>query len=149
MKREYWIVAALLAGAAVAAVVEFWPRPDRAAAKTDLDLRGKFIGGAAAEDATAFAGVCRSVADTLEADGREKAPRITTGVQIEDLRLGIAGFRFAPVPLRERQPHVRAAVGRYLDGVVGTSGGPVDAVTREKWVRAFRGIAVAAEEAVR
>lgn len=149
MKRDYAIVAVLLAGAAVAAVVEFWPKPARPSVQADLDLRGKFIGSAAADDAAAFAGVCRSVADTLEADGREKTPRITTGVQIEDVRLGIAGFRFAPVPLRERQPHVRAAVGKYLDGAVGTSGGPVDAATREKWVKAFRTIATAAEEAVR
>lgn len=42
-----------------------------------------------------------------------------------------------------------AAAGRYLDTVVGTSGGPLDATARQRWVEAFRALAQAAEEAVR
>lgn len=149
MNRRHLIVGAVLAVAALAAAVEFWPRPAVPKPEGQLNLRGKFIGPEAAEDAAAFAGVCGAVADALELDGKANAPRIRTGAQLEDLRTATSEFRFAPVPLRERQPHVRAAVGRYLDVVAGKSGGPIDDAARARWVAAFRELAQAAEEAVR
>lgn len=149
-RQRLLLAAALLAGAALAAVVEFWPRPDvPPPSDGGLNLRGKFIGQDAAADAAAFAGVCGAVADSLELDGKATTPRISTGLQLEDLRTGISEFRFAPVPLRERQPHVKSAVGRYLDQVAGTSGGPMSESSRAIWVQAFRELARAAEEAVR
>jgi hypothetical protein len=145
------LVAALLAGAVLAAVVEFAPRPGPAPAPTPaaLDLRGKFVGAQAAEDAAAFAGLCAGIAEALSADGGRTAPRITTGVQIEDVRVAAAEGRFLPRSLSREQPHAAAAAGRYLDTVVGTSGGPLDATARSRWVEAFRTLAQAAEEAVR
>jgi hypothetical protein len=151
MKREHIVLAALLAGAVLAAIVEFAPRPGPAPAPTPaaLDLRGKFIGPQAAEDAAAFAGLCAGIAEALSADGGRTAPRITTGVQIEDVRVAAAEGRFLPRSLSREQPHAAAAAGRYLDTVVGTSGGPLDATARQRWVEAFRTLATAAEEAVR
>jgi hypothetical protein len=146
------LVAALLLGAVLAAVVEFAPRPGPAPAPTPsgaLDLRGKFIGPQAAEDAAAFAGLCHGIAEALSADGGRTAPRITTGVQIEDVRVAAAEGRFLPRSLSREQPHAAAAAGRYLDSVVGTSGGPLDATARQRWVEAFRALATAAEEALR
>lgn len=149
-RQRLALVAAMLAGAALAAVVEFWPRPEvLPPSDGGLSLRGKFIGADAASDAAAFAGVCGAVADALELDGKSTAPRISTGLQLEDLRTATSEFRFAPVPLRERQPHVKAVVGRYLDQVAGTSGGPMSDPARATWVAAFRELAKAAEEAVR
>jgi len=150
-RQKLVILAALLAGAVLAAVVEFAPRP---AAPTPtpagvLDLRGKFMGANAAEDAAAFAGLCHGIAEALASDGGKPAPRITTGVQIEDVRVAAAEGRFLPRSLSREQPHAAAAAGRYLDSVVGTSGGPLDATTRSRWVEAFRALAQAAEEAVR
>lgn len=149
-RQRLLILAALLAGAVLAAVVEFSPRqpapaPDSAA----LNLRGKFIGSQAAEDAAAFAGLCRGLAEALAADGGKAAPRIGTGVQLEDLRVAAAEGRFLPRSLSREQPHATAAAGRYLDEAAGTSGGPLDATTRARWVEAFRALAAAAEEAVR
>jgi len=145
------IVAALLAGAVLAAIVEFAPRPAPAPAPTPaaLDLRGKFIGPQAAEDAAAFAGLCAGIAEALAADGGRTAPRIVNGVQIEDVRVAAAEGRFLPRSLSREQPHAAAAAGRYLDTVVGTSGGPLAAEARQRWVEAFRVLAQAAEEAVR
>lgn len=150
MKRRKVVIAAvLIACGVIVGVVEFSPRrPAPPGPAPGLVLRGKFVGGGAAEDAAAFAGVCGAVADSLEQDGRSPTPRITTGVQLEDLRTAIAEFRFAPRPLRERQPHVRAAVGKYLDDVAGTSGGPLDELARSRWVAAFRELSAAAAEAV-
>ena len=144
------ILAALLAGAILAAVVEFAPRsatpptPDGG-----MSLRGKCIGPQAAEDAAAFAGLCHGIAEALAADGTKPAPRITTGVQLEDVRVAAAEGRFLPRQLTREQPHATAAAGRYLDEVAGTSGGPLDATTRARWVEAFKALATAAEEAVR
>jgi hypothetical protein len=145
------IFCALLAGAVLAAVVEFAPRPAPPAPTpaSVLDLRGKFIGATAADDAAAFAGLCHGIAEALAADGGRTAPRITTGVQIEDVRVAAAEGRFLPRSLSREQPHAAAAAGRYLDSVVGTSGGPLDATARQRWVEAFRALAQAAEEAVR
>lgn len=150
-RQKLLILAALLAGAVLAAVVEFAPRPAPAPTPSPavLDLRGKFIGPAAAEDAAAFAGLCSAVADCLAKDGTATTPRITTGAQLEDLRIAASEGRFLPRSLSREQPHVSAAAGRYLDSVVGTSGGPLDATTRARWVEAFRALATAAEEAVR
>lgn len=143
------VAMALLAVAAAAVAVEYWPRQHENVPESGFSLRGKFIGSAAAADAAAFAGVVGAVADALEQDGKSRAPRVTTGVQMEDLRIAISEMRFAPQTFRERQPHARNAVGKYLDEVGGTSGGPLDAATRERWVKAFREVQKASEEAVK
>ena len=151
MSRDKAIVfAGLLAVAALAAVVEFAQRPGGdVRPEPGLSLRGKFVGPTAADDAAAFAGLCRGIADALHADGQKSTPRITTGVQLEDVRVAAAEGRFLPRTLTREQPHATAAAGRYLDEVAGTSGGPLDTTTRAKWVSAFRTLADAAEEAVR
>lgn len=144
------VLAALLAGAVLAAVVEFAPR--RAPSPPvdgGLSLKGKFIGPSAAEDAAAFAGICRGIAEALAADGTKPQPRITTGVQLEDLRIAACEGRFWPRSLSREQPHAMAAAGRYLDEVAGTSGGPLDATARMRWITALPALADAAEEAVR
>lgn len=146
------ILAALVAGAVLAAVVEFAPRSPAvppAPTPAGLSLRGKFIGPDAATDAAAIAGICRGCAEALAADGARQTPRITTGVQLEDLRVAAAEGRFWPRSLSREQPHATAAAGKYLDEVAGTSGGPLDATARMRWVAAFSALADAAEEAVR
>jgi hypothetical protein len=149
-RQKLLILAALVSGAILAAAVEFAPRSAPAPAPAGgLDLRGKFIGPQAAEDAAAFAGLCHGIAEALSSDGGKATPRITTGVQIEDVRVAAAEGRFLPRSLSREQPHAAAAAGRYLDSVVGTSGGPLDATTRARWVEAFKALATAAEEAVR
>jgi hypothetical protein len=150
MTRQHIIATALVAGALLAAAIEFAPRaapvPVPAGA---LDLRGKFVGSTAADDAAALAGLCRGIAEALERDAAGTTPRITTGVQLEDLRIAASEGRFLPRSLSREQPHAVAAAGRYLDSVVGTSGGPLAADARARWVEAFRTLAQAAEEAVR
>jgi hypothetical protein len=147
--QKYIAVAALAGAAVIAAYVEYGPRNSTPAPSGGFSLRGKWIGPAAAEDAAAFAGLCRGLADALEADGSRPQPRITTGVQIEDVKVAAAEGRFLPRRLTQEQPHAVAAAGKYLDEVAGTSGGPLDAAARAKWVEAYRELATAAEESVR
>ena len=151
MSRDRMIIAsALLAAAVLAAFVEWSPhhRHDPAPS-AGLSLRGKWIGPRAAEDAAAFAGLCHGIAAALEVDGSLPQPRISSGVQIEDLKIAASQGRFLPRRLTTEQPHATAAAGKYLDDVVGTSGGPLDATTRAKWAAAYRELAAAAEEAVK
>jgi hypothetical protein len=149
MSRQHIIAAALVAGALLAAAIEFGPQAAPTPPAGALDLRGKFVGPSAAEDAAALAGLCRGIAEALERDAAGTTPRITTGVQLEDLRIAASEGRFLPRSLSREQPHAVAAAGRYLDSVVGTSGGPLAADARQRWVEAFRTLAQAAEEAVR
>lgn len=149
MRRERILVAAgLLALAAVVAIIEHWPAAVvPVGPPSEITLRGKFVGASASDDAAALSGMCAALADALEVDGKAAAPRITTGLQMEDLRVAACEFRFQ-TPLRDRQPHVRAAVGRYMDQFAGTSGGPLTSEGRAKWVTAFREVSAAAMEAI-
>jgi hypothetical protein len=151
-RQKLAILAAVLAVAAVAAAVEFAPRTSPApppAPDAGFSFRGRWVGPRAAEDAAAFAGLCRGLADALEVDGTKSQPRITTGVQIEDIRIAAAEGRFLPRRLTQDQPHAVAVAGRYLDEHAGTSGGPVDAESRGKWVKSLRDLAQLAEDSVR
>jgi hypothetical protein len=147
--QKYIAVAALAGGAVIAAYVEYGPRNSTPAPAGEFSLRGKWIGPSAAEDAAAFAGLCRGIADALDADGSRQQPRIMTGVQVEDVKVAAAEGRFLPRRLTQEQPHAVAAAGKFLDEVAGTSGGPLDAAARAKWVQAYRQLATAAEESVR
>jgi hypothetical protein len=147
--QKYIAVAALAGGAVLAAYVEYGPRNSTPAPGGEFSLRGKWIGPNAAEDAAAVAGLCRGIADALEADGSRQQPRIISGVQVEDVRVAAAEGRFLPRRLTQEQPHAVAAAGKFLDEVAGTSGGPLDAAARARWVQAYRQLATAAEESVR
>lgn len=149
-RQKNVILAMLLAVAALAAAVEFAPRPAPAPApEAGYSLRGKWIGPHAAEDAAAFAGLCRGTADALELDGTKQQPRITTGVQLEDVRIAAAEGRFLPRKLTQEQPHAVAVAGRFLDEHSGTSGGPIDGESRGRWVKALRDLAKLAEESIK
>jgi hypothetical protein len=147
--QKYIAVAALAGCAVIAAYVEYGARNSTPAPSGGFSLRGKWIGPSAAEDAAAFAGLCRGIAEALDADGGRQQPRIMTGVQIEDVKVAAAEGRFLPRRLTQEQPHAVAAAGKFLDEVAGTSGGPLDAAARAKWVQAYRQLATAAEESVR
>lgn len=150
-RRKIAILAGLAMAAAVAAAIEFAP-PARTAPPPPpgtVNLRGKFIGAQAAQDAAAFAGLCRGLAAALRADAARPDPRIKTGVQLEDVRVAAAEGRFLPRSLSREQPHATAAAGQFLDQTAGTSGGPLDAAGRERWAKALDDLAAAAEEAVR
>lgn len=149
-QQKLVLVAALVVGALLAAVLEFAPRPAPAPApEGGFTLKGKWIGPAAADDAAAFAGLCRGLAEALRADGTRATPRITAGVQLEDVRIAAAEGRFLPRQLTREQPHAVAAAGKFLDERAGTSGGPLDADARDRWVKALDELAAHAEESVR
>jgi hypothetical protein len=114
-----------------------------------LDLRGRFVGVDAAADAATTAALLEELAGQIEWDGSQTEPRLRTGAAFDDLRRAARELRTRGVSLGARQPAVRDAIKTFLDSEAGTEGGPVDAASRAKWVRAYRAVSAAAAEATR
>jgi len=114
-----------------------------------LDLRGRFVGPDAAADAGVTAALLDELAGQIEWDGSQAEPRLKTGAAFDDLRRSARELRTRGVSLGARQPAVRDEIKRFLDAEAGTEGGPVDAASRAKWVRAYRAVSAAAAEATR
>jgi hypothetical protein len=147
------LLAILAAGAMVAfAIRENGTPPAPApgpAPVVGLDLRGRFVGPDAATDAALTAALLEELAGQIEWDGQQTEPRMKTGAAFDDLRRAARELRTRGVSLGARQPAVRDAIKAFLDAEAGTEGGPVDAASRAKWVRAYRAVAQAAAEATR
>ena len=146
------LLAILAAGAMVAFSIRENGTPAPApspAPVVGLDLRGRFVGPDAAADAATTAALLEELAGQIEWDGQQSEPRMKTGAAFDDLRRAARELRTRGVSLGARQPAVRDAIKAFLDAEAGTEGGPVDAASRAKWVRAYRAVAQAAAEATR
>ena len=145
------LVAILAAGGMIAfAILESGTPPAPGPAPVvGLDLRGRFVGPDAATDASTTAALLEELAGAIEWDGSQAEPRLKTGAAFDDLRRAARELRTRGVSLGARQPAVRDEIKRYLDAEAGTEGGPVDAASRAKWVKAYRVVAQAAAEATR
>jgi hypothetical protein len=147
------LLAILAAGAMVAfAIRETRTTPAPApgpAPVVGLDLRGRFVGPDASQDAATTAALLEELAGQIEWDGSQTEPRLKTGAAFDDLRRAARELRTRGVSLGARQPAVRDEIKRFLDAEAGTEGGPVNAASRAKWVKAYRAVAQAAAEATR
>ena len=122
------------------------PKPEPQPVPAGLDLRGKFRGPTAADDAATLSALCDELADVIAWDAGR---RLKTGVAIDDLRIAAREGRMRGVSIGDRQPHVRDAIHAYLDQQLGASGGPVDDAQRAKWVSAYKDLARACRDATR
>jgi hypothetical protein len=146
------LLAILAAGGMVAFAIRESRTPPPAPAPAPvvgLDLRGRFVGPDAAADAATTAALLEELAGQIEWDGQQSEPRMKTGAAFDDLRRAARELRTRGVSLGARQPAVRDAIKAFLDAEAGTEGGPVDAASRAKWVRAYRAVSAAAAEATR
>jgi hypothetical protein len=146
------LIAILAAGAMVAFAIRETRTPAPApgpAPVVGLDLRGRFVGPDASQDAATTAALLEELAGQIEWDGSQTEPRLKTGAAFDDLRRAARELRTRGVSLGARQPAVRDEIKRFLDAEAGTEGGPVDAASRAKWVRAYRAVSAAAAEATR
>ena len=125
------------------------PVPPSPAPVVGLDLRGRFVGPDASQDAATTAALLEELAGQIEWDGQQTEPRLRTGAAFDDLRRAARELRCRGVSLGARQPAVRDEIKRFLDAEAGTEGGPVDAAARAKWVKAYRAVSQAAAEATR
>jgi hypothetical protein len=133
------------------------PKPDTRPAVEGIDLRGKFVGEHAAEDAATVAVLTLQTADAIhddgqidfDGDGPIDEPRLLTGRQIWELRNLMRSYHTGGELLGDRQPKVRDEIKKYLDERCGKSSGPVTPETKAVWENAFRVINRAAVEAAR
>lgn len=147
---RFW-AGALIAGGALlwSALIENASVPVPAPISTDIPLRGLFVGPTAGDDALLLASLCEEVANEIQWDGMQEEPVLTTGVQLDLLRVRARNLFLRGESVGERQPRVAAAVGDYLTKELGISGGPVTPDQRSKWVSAYRELSRAAEDAAR
>ena len=142
-------VAGLLAAAAWSAMDAMPPSPPPAPDDSKLILRGLFVGEKAADDAAVLSAFAAALADAIEDDGRSPEPLLKTGVQLDTLRVRTRDVLCKGERIGDRQQKVRDAIHSFLDDALGTSGGPVDAAQRAKWIDAYRVISGAAANATR
>jgi hypothetical protein len=141
-----------ISAALVVAALVMWSRsgggskPEPAPAPMGLDLRGKFIGPTAADDAAALGALCDELAEVIAWDAGK---RLKTGVALDDLRVAAREGRMRGASIGDRQPHVRDVIHAYLDQELGASGGPVDDQQRAKWVAAYRNLSRACRDATK
>ena len=117
------------------------PAPEPTPA-SGLDLRGKFVGPHAAEDAAITAEITGQLVDLLKydpvadinKDGKPDGARLDTGTKIAEARAIIRAYRTSGVSIGDRQPLARDAIAEYLDKAVGNDGGPVDDAARQRWI---------------
>lgn len=146
---RYGLAAVLVLLALVSWASSSRPGPSPGPAPRELELRGKFVGPTAAADAAGLAALCSAVADCLEADGQLPTPYLTTATAFDHLRTRARELNLRGQSLGDRHPRARDAIGAYLEGKLGTAGGPVTAETRAAWIAAYRAIAEAAADAAR
>jgi hypothetical protein len=101
---------------------------------------------AAVRDAHIFATLCVSLADAIEYDSKQSAPRLRTGTQVDDLRRAVREYRMKGASFAMKYPALPGAVDAFITSRVGTSGGPLDVEQRKKWIAAFRELSHEAEE---
>jgi hypothetical protein len=123
--------------------------PEPAPLKTDIPLRGKFVGPTAAEDAIALSVMCDEIASQIEWDGMQKEPFWKTGVSLDALRIRTRSLLMKGESFWDRQPQACEAIGVFLTDRLGISGGGLTQSQRAAWVAAYREIARAAEDAAR
>lgn len=142
----------LAAAAAVSLVVCMLPTSDRTPTPApppveDLWLRGKFVGPTAGEDAAMVAGLTAELALILEYDSTLPRPRITTGIQADELRRSAREMRLRGDSLAARQPKAVMAIAEHMQRSLGDEGGPLTPDTKTSWIIEYRAISRAAEVA--
>lgn len=101
----------------------------------------------AKHDAKVFGTICRSVARAIEFDGKQPNPRFSTGVKLDDLRIGVREVRMEGYSFGREYPDLKNAVEEFMVLKVGKSGGPIDDAKRAAWVEAMNALADSAEYA--
>jgi hypothetical protein len=112
-----------------------------------LDLRGKFAGMDAARDAALVAAICGELADEIEWDAAQPEPLLRTGLAFDELRVRTRILLCRGESLGAKHPLARDAIEAHLTATAGTSGGPLDAAAKARWMKAYRDVAQAAEAA--
>ena len=101
----------------------------------------------ASDDARSFGYLCDSIADMIAFDGRQSEPQLTTGQQLDNFRKLSRFYQRAGASYAERYPALAETAGNFLTEQLGTAGGKIDAAKRDRWVSAYRALALSAHYA--
>jgi hypothetical protein len=123
------------------------PGPSPAPDPGPLSLRGLFAGPTASEDAVLVGAMCDEIADEIQFSSGQPEGYLATGVAVDELRRRVREFRCRGISIGDRQPAARDAIAKFLEGAVGTDGGPLSAEQRSAWVAAYRDVGRAATDA--
>jgi hypothetical protein len=115
------------------------------------DLRPAFAANdnrrEASQHAHVFATICGTLADYIEDDGKREGPLIKTGVQVDEFRRSLRQTRTRGWSFLAKYPDLSRALEDHLTTQLGTSGGPLDAAQRAKWVATMRQVQACAQYA--
>ncbi len=98
--------------------------------------------------ARVFGTICTSLADIIEYDSKLTAPRIATGVDIDNLRRAMREYRMKGASFSQKYPELSPTLDRYFKSVLGSvgGGGKLTPDVRLKWISLFRAVATATEQ---
>jgi hypothetical protein len=91
--------------------------------------------------------MCDEIADEIQFSSGQPEGYLATGVAVDELRRRVREFRCRGISIGDRQPAARDAIAKFLEGAVGTDGGPLSAEQRSAWVAAYRDVGRAATDA--
>jgi hypothetical protein len=115
------------------------------------DLRSAFATNdnrrEARQHAHVFATICGTLADYIEDDGKRPEPLMKTGVQVDEFRRGLRQTRTRGWSFLAKYPDLGKSLEDHLTSQLGTSGGPLDASQRAKWVAVMRQVQACAQYA--
>jgi len=151
MTTRHILALALAAGTVVAWLINAPPPTPTPAPPGPgvLNLRGLAVGPTASDDLVTLGALCEELAAVVEWDGMQTAPRLTTGISIEDLRIAARDGRLRGDSIGARQPKLRDAIHKYLDEHAGDYGGEITPAQRSAWVAAFREVSRGCADAAR
>jgi hypothetical protein len=112
------------------------------------DMRRVFNGTFRARlDARRFGTLCRSLHDGLAMDWKQEKPHITTGAQVDNLRIIARRQQTGGKSYLELYPDLKAVLEAHFEEHVGKSGGPLTPETKTRWLSAFSELAEACDYA--
>lgn len=125
------------------------PGPTPAPDAGPLSLAGLFAGPTASDDAALVGSMCLEIADEIQFFSGRPEGYLSTGIAVDELRRRTREARCRGISIGDRQPAARDAIAKYLEGAVGTDGGPLTPEQRSAWVAAYRDIGRAATDAAK
>lgn len=143
------LAAALAYGLAPASGPAPGPAPTPSPENVPISLTGLFAGPTASEDAALVGAMCLEIADEIQFFSGRPEGYLSTGIAVDELRRRTREARCRGISIGDRQPAARDAIAKYLEGAVGTDGGPLTPEQRSAWVAAYRDVGRAATDAAK
>jgi len=129
--------------AAILLVATHFGLEDKSVVVNDLDFTNVFVDSSTkSHDALLISGYFKGLADAIERDGQLSEPIISTGLQLQQVRLKALQSALDGWQISSQYPSFGKVAGKYLDANAGIDNGNLTKDTRSKWVKAFNDLSV-------